>query len=281
MDIFGQDKIVEAFDAYSRANAPKTLILTGEDALTRAKLIDKYASRLDMQKIDVVPAIYAEHEKSSGAKIAEIVQDDLFEYSMSPVSRLYHIDLGKLKQQNLQNLFLKFVEEPGPYAYIAITADSEKDVLPTVLSRGIRYEMRQYSPAELKEYFGWMTTSSEPKIFEVCTTPEQLQNISVKAFKSMYSSCEELIAKANLMSLGEMLRLADKINYKEDYDKCDVKVFLNILAKVARDAWIGGSELAYKAYCAIVKYRPYLLSKGAVADQTVLRMLTELWEVTR
>lgn len=266
MPILGQDKLLAKLDSYNIMSMPKTLMICGEDSLTRANIVTRLADKLGLDLVDVG---------------SNITPEQIMDYMRYPVKTMYRIKISAVDEK-AQNKFLKFIEEPSETVYIVIEADSEIGILPTILNRCVKLYMSQYTPAQLKEYFGWTVSGNcDERIFEICTTPEQLQNLPSNSFADLYVNCEDIVYNIKSMSFTNIYKLIQKVNCKENYCLCELPIFFAIMQKVSLEAMKKDSEKAFDIYKLTAKYRQQLAMKNIMKDHLLIDYLTELYKETR
>lgn len=263
-NIYGQDKLLHKLDAYTIENAPKTVLLTGEDGFARKDIIQYYAKRLSAEIVDVD---------------SNITQEQIMEYLSCPVRKLYHIDLVKFTEKQ-QNQFLKFIEEPTNTVFIILEAESEIGILPTILNRCVKFALKSYTPEEMKEHFSWLVSNEDERIFKICNTPEQLQNLPVKAFFALYDDCTALIKDIKKVSYGDLMQFILKVNCKENYNCCDLIIFFRIMAYCSFNLFKEKDE-GFEIYRTTIDYMQRLSLRTVAKETLLINYLTELWEATR
>ena len=134
--IVGQKAILSLFSKYTLASMPSTLLLLGEKGSGKTYIAQKLAKQLEVDFIEL-----------TGQTTAE----ELIDYSQSPITKLYHIDLSEITEK-AQNKFLKFIEEPSTSVKVILEAESEVGVLPTILNRCYKVTLESYTVEELQSF---------------------------------------------------------------------------------------------------------------------------------
>lgn len=262
--IIGQKRLREKLNNYTLATLPKSILFIGEKGCGKNYLAIDLANSLDLPYLIID---------------SQITEEKLIEYQQSPIPTLYIIELEEfdLKQQNQ---FLKFVEEPSSTVYIVLTARADNLVLPTILSRCIRFAFDPYTIEELKS-FDWMNNITDDRIYNICKTPGQITKIDTKNFNNLFSLCETIIKQINIASYANTVSLSLKINYKEEYDKFDFDFFFDTLEYVASEDYKNTySAQSLNIYNLVNQYKKKLLIKTVAKENLMLSFLTDLWRLT-
>ena len=264
MDFVGQEALFKTINGWTPQTAPKTILLLGEEGCGKKTVVKYIANRLGLEFIDVCGGLTPER---------------LIDWQQSPIRRLYQIDLTKLALDKDQNQFLKFIEEPSPAAYIALIAESEAGILPTVLNRCVKLRFAPYSVENLKK----VKAFSNEALYLICRTPGKLKNASEKGLGEMQALCDAIVTKFDKAPYPNALSIVPRINYKDNYSKFDFCGFLDMLEDTAKKSYIeSGSELAYKIYMHVAKRRDELGQNGRIAKEAFMTSLMDgLWRETR
>ncbi len=264
MDFVGQHEIFKTLNGYSLANMPRSLLFIGEEGCGKKTLVKYLAAKLGLALVDVGAAPTPEQ---------------LIEWQQCPIKKLYVIDMTKLALDKDQNQFLKFVEEPSPYVYIVIIAESEAEVLQTIKNRCVKLLFAPYTVEQLKQ----IKLFDNEKLYSICRTPGKVKNASEKGLAEMQALCDSLTRKLDKASYANALSIVPRINYKDKYDKFDLQSFLDMLELTAKNVYIKeDSELAYKIYTIVADKRCALRQNGRIAKEAFMtNLMTELWKETR
>lgn len=265
MQIIGQEKLLEKLNSYTLSSIPKTLLFIGECGCGKHLFVNNLATRLDLDTVNID---------------SNISESDLVEYNLSNIPKLYVINLDNFDLKK-QNQFLKFIEEPAQNVFVALLAESEIGVLPTILNRCIKLYFEPYTVEQLK-CFDWMSSILDDRVFEVCKTPGQLINLDTEMFSKLYDLCDVIVHKVQFASYANTLSLSLKINYKEDYDKLDFKLFFKTLEYIAyKDFKETGAKRSYTIYMETNKAQKNMIGKPINKENFMTSFLTTIWEVTR
>ena len=266
MKLVGQEKLKAIFNQFNAKTLPRTILLLGPSGCGKHTFARYLAEQFSLttQFID-----------------ESIDTDKLNEISFKPVYTLYIIDLG-LFDEKKQNQFLKFIEEPGQYAYVILLANSTLGILPTILNRCQKFYLDTYTKDQLKE-FDWMNPVEYDFLYEVCPTPGQIMSVDMKSVKPLFDLCEVIIKSLATNTYANTLKIATKINYAEEYDKFEFYLFFNMLSYVAAKTYKEtDNETAFKIYLITNSaIQELAVNKKLQKENYMYTFLTELWEGVR
>lgn len=129
---------------------------------------------------------------------------------------------------------LKLCEEPPNEAYIVLTSSLKEIILPTLLSRGITFELDSYSDEEMLNISEKYSNDREERerIVSICEVPGELElasNIDIKEFSQFVEVFWDKVGKS---AAGNALKISGKLKTKEDQDGYDINLFINYLFKL-------------------------------------------------
>ena len=128
-----------------------------------------------------------------------------------------------------KNALLKIAEEPPTNTYVVLTATNKNEILTTLTSRAVVIDLEKYTIKELEEcakIFGVETDN-----IELCEVPLdiiKLQSTNQEEFKNFIDNVWEKIGTA---SIGNSLKLTNKLKLKEEQEGFDVILFINSIMK--------------------------------------------------
>lgn len=266
--IYGQAKLLNILNGFQLDTMPRTIMLLGKTGCGKRMFAKYLADKLHIDMVMINKDNYP-------------TPTELVEYQLSPITRMYVIDLRGLLEKD-QNAFLKFIEEPSVNMRVVVLANSTFGVLPTILNRCIRYTFEPYTKADLKN-FAWMHESELDLFYKFCDTPGLFIDNTPKNIDSLYATCSSLIKNLPGLDYPVVLSVISKINFKENYDKFDPILFLNMMHYVAVDNYKAiDTELDFK----ISKITSDFLFQVAtiptlVKENLIINYLTTIWEATR
>lgn len=264
--IIGQTKLINKLNSYSLNTLPKSLLFLGPTGSGRKTLIKYLASRLNLEVIEI-------SEKIDSSLIAE--------YQQAVNKKLYIIDLNEFTEKQ-QNQFLKLVEEPGPNVYISLIAESEIGILDTIINRCIKYRLEPYTKEQLQELSIQNNCVVTDLVYAVAKTPGAIINLDINKLDELYSLCSSIVNKLVYASISNTASISTKINYKEEYDKYEFKMFFNMLLHCALEKYLfDQSDLALKIYLFTSNYIKDLQIKSLNKENFMINFLLELKEIIR
>lgn len=222
-------------------------------------------------------AMLAEQMQAQLVCIAESVQpEDIVAYQCGVLKTLYYIDLSLFTQKQ-QNQFLKFIEEPPQVAKIIIGAQSDNFLLPTIANRCVRFKFSPYSVQQLKE----IKSATDETVYKLCTTPGQLLTADLRGMSDLLVFCERFAQYVPQANFANTLSIANKINYKEEYDKFDFELFFKAILLVAQKHILTDTQCAqhyYALYDFTQAFYRKLYGLRVNKEQFVLSYLTGVWQ---
>lgn len=213
----GQNNLLKQI--YALKSLPHSLLLVGSRGSEEYETVEKIAAHFDYMLYDLTELISKEF-------IDEIMT--------SHTQTVYYINLNNISLIN-QNILLKFFEEPSEYAYVILVSENIESVLQTIITRSYILHFDKYTRDDLLKKFPTATD----EMLAICETPGQLTLAMHSNLQKLIQLCDLLVSKLAEASLRSTLSIADKINYKDDYSKYDLFLFLRCL---------GLSTLKYQDY---------------------------------
>jgi DNA polymerase III delta prime subunit len=264
-EIIGQTKLVNKLLGYSFNSMPKTILLVGSRGAGKRFITQKFAEYLGVEFIKLDSQTTADH---------------LIEYMQKVLPTIYTLNLTELPEKQ-QHKYLKFIEEPSSNMRIILTAESEVGVLPTILNRCIKYNLEDYTKDQLKQ-LNWAIQVDNPLIYDICKTPGQLLELStVENLSDLKNICLKLLVNITNLDYTTVLSYNCKLNYKDNFNKIDPDIFLNVLIKTVYDLYLAENKDQYfKIYCYLIKRKQQLINKTLSKESFILNILDELWRLT-
>jgi len=233
--MIGQEKLLNIISKYTIATMPKTLLFIGEAGCGKHTIAKLLATQLNMPLEEVT---------------TETTQNDLINFQLRTIPYLYLIDLSKITEKQ-QNQFLKFIEEPSSTVYIILIAETEFSILPTILSRCIKFKFEEYTTEQLKQLNINVGENSD-LVFELCRTPGQLLNSDFTKISSMQKLCNSIFDNILRAPYPNIISISTKFNYAEDYNKFDPLLFIKLFTIMAYNKYM--EDPSQEKYLAIGNY---------------------------
>lgn len=258
----GQERLKSLLSKYDLETLPQSLLFVGKKGCGKHLCVQELAERLSIPIIDI-----------SSNLTFEFLQDIQVE-NVNPC--LYLIDTTSITER-AQNVILKFLEEPTKNVYIVLLSEDKESLLPTIRNRCVTMEWEPYSKDELKQFI--VDKTYENELLEVCETPGQITSINAGILQSLYKLCDTIVEKIDAAPYHNTLTIAGKINYKEDYDKYDYHIFINVLRKrILRHYERTGRDIDLEIYKIVHKYAIMGRDSRMNREMIIKNMLTEMWE---
>lgn len=265
--LIGQEKLVKYLENVSIDTFPNSSILIGEKGCGKKLFLKHLADKLNLTCVDITETISF---------------DFLSELYRNPLPRIYYIDLSSI-QPNRQDPLLKFFEEPFSNFFVVCLADTTTQIPTTILNRGRKITFDRYSEETLKLF----SNKSKNVILEdwlgtILRTPGDIKrideyNIDTKAIDDL---AELMCTKMNKASLANTISISDKINYKDEFDKLDLNIFLRCLDNKFKNKYIDEKDVNCLAKSEIVSRTILKLSDNRLDKRlAIINMLISLWEI--
>lgn len=266
MGIIGQEKLINRLREYDLDTFPHSVIIKGEKGSGK-HLISSFISS-DILKIPL---------KDITENLSSEVIDQIYR---SPNPAIYLINVDELTEKE-QNSILKFIEEPLKSIFIILLCENLNILLNTVKNRCQIIEMEIYNKSQLKEFL-WEGAQNEDLILKVVRTPGKLKEMNYDTFLSLFDLCNKIASKIELATYANTLSIADKINYKDNYDKFDINIFLDTLMLILKDKYVQESNDKYlEMYLITSDYKKRLIDKRLNKEVFMKNYLTVLWKACR
>ena len=260
--MIGQDKILNQL----KNALPDTTLLVGPSGCGKHLMVDELSKYYNLPLIDITENISDEY-------IAQM--------HLRALPTLYLIDLTKLSDKE-QNIVLKCVEEPSETFKIILIATNRESVLNTVLNRSICYQFDEYSKDILRNFIPKGCEDND-LLLDIVKTPGQLKDLTNYKINDMIDVGNKIVSKINIANYPNALSISTKrINYKDEYDKFNLDVFLELLKVLFFNEYLETSkDINYKLYLitteTISKLRDSRLNKRFMFEN----YLTKIWMEAR
>lgn len=259
----GQKNLLNKLNSYNIDTFPRSVMLIGEKGSGKHTVIDYIKENIvKLPLIDISKDLSADY-------INAIYRN--------PNPMIYLIDLNDLTEKQ-QNVILTFIEEPLSNSFIIILTENKNTVLNTVINRCVCFEIEAYSKEELNSFL----TSEDDKelILNILRTPGKIKNTNLSNLRSIVDVCDKIINKLSAASFMNTLSIADKINFKDEYDKFDLDIFLDSLIYLLNEDYIHNKNInSYKMYLYIINERKKLIDKRLNKEAFFRTFLIRLWKM--
>lgn len=256
--MIGQQNLRKMLDV-SADELPHTMMFVGESGCGKHTLVKELADRLSLPLIDITD---------------ELSYDLISEIQLSSKDAIYEINVNNFPERS-QNIILKFAEEPPDNAYLALIANSTHGVLETVINRCSVFKFKPYSREELSQF------SSDESILKYCRTPGQIKNAQ-ENIKGIETLCDTIVTKLERARFDNALSIASKLNYKDEYDKYDISIFLNVLLmRLATECLKKTRHVYLRLYNIVCEYQSAIEDIRLNRKSLIENMIINMWRCVR
>lgn len=172
-DIIGHDEIIRHLkNAIESGKISHSYLITGEAGSGKKLIARSFAAALQCEKGGTEPCmecdsckkavgnnhpdiIYIDHEKPGTIAVDDIRKQLVYDVSIRPYCskyKIYIIPDADLMNAQAQNALLKTIEEPPEYAVIMLLVNNAQILLPTILSRCVRLDLKIVDDSIVKQY---------------------------------------------------------------------------------------------------------------------------------
>ena len=263
--MIGQEKLIKRLLSYSISTLPHSILLVGEYGCGKHTVVDTLKNFYNLDLVFITDSLTLE---------------TLEDISTRLTPAFYVIDTTNITEKQ-QNVILKFLEEPSSLVYIILLCESKTSLLETVVNRCVSFEFEPYTNQELMSFIA-DDTLNKNLVISLCNTPGRVKAINSAILQDMNDLCMKIIDKIKVANYANTLTISNKINYDKDFDKFDVKVFLNCLMyNIVESYKINQNITLYKYYNIIKKYYNRLSDSRLNKEMLIENTLTELWQESR
>lgn len=263
----GQKNLINKLMSYTIETFPRTLLLLGERGCGKHTLVkDIISPHLKLDVVDITENISIDY---------------IVDIQLKAVPLIYVIDLSKLTDKQ-QNIILKFVEEPLSTSYVILLGESKQSILDTVYNRSVVYYFESYTAEELLTFANIANEETKTMLVKVCTTPGQVIETPEEKVKGIYELCNKIANKLNVAPFPNTLKISQLMNYREETDKFDVRMFFKTLTVVLHDSYKDNNKSDnLKLYYKTVEYQSKLVNSKLNKEHLVENFLTVIWNLSR
>jgi len=212
--MIGQKELKADLKALIERNKyPRFSIFIGQTGSGRKTLAKEIAKKLELQVVQL-PDVKVDTIRSMISEAYKI-----------PYKYLYIIPNAENMSLAAKNAILKVTEEPPNNAYFVMTVQDESQLLDTIKSRGTIFHMNTYTPSEIGEYADCKDTRELEIISSVCEVPGDVDIIRAMDIDAFYRYAEAVVDNIAETSGSNSFKIGAKINFKDDADKYDLRLF--------------------------------------------------------
>lgn len=270
----GQKNLLNKLNSYTIDTFPHTTLFLGEEGSGKHLMSAYVASEiLKLPMYDIT-------ENIEDTYITEIYKN--------PNPGVYLIDLRKLQTFYIKgqivnkesNVLLKFIEEPPSNCFVVLLANNGYEVLNTVYNRCFVFNADLYTEDELRAFTQGF--DSVDLILKVVRTPGRIQNLNLSKITDLFNLCNNIVDSMSRARFDNALSLKDRINYKDEQEKYDLNLFLDVLSQCFLDRYkINNNPTTFKMYLILNNERKHLVDRRIKKEYFVECLLTKLWKESR
>lgn len=263
--MIGQEKLVARLKSFTVATLPHSILLTGEFGCGKHTLVNELKDYYGLDLFYITD---------------NLTLEGLEQINDRKLPAMYVIDATNITEKQ-QNVILKFLEEPSQLVYIIIICENKSLLLETVVNRCVSFEFEPYTRQELMSFVSDDILNKE-LLLTLCNTPGRIKMTNSSVLQDMNELCLKIISKIKTANYANTLSISNKINYDKNYDKFDIKVFMNCLMYNILNEYKSKSDtLLYRYYNIINKYSNRLKDTRLNKEMLIENTLTELWQESR
>ena len=207
--VIGQEKICNLIQSATLDDFPRSLMLVGAKGGGKHLICKYIADKFGLITVDLTDQLDLE-------TIEELYN------RVEPYLYIIRVNEISVKEENT---ILKFLEEPLKNSFIVLIAETDMGILQTILNRCQIWHLQNYT----REYLSTFISGGSEYILEIANTPGQVIELSKTDFSSMIELADKIIDKISVASITNTLTLSNKVGFKNDPDKPDVKLFVDVL----------------------------------------------------
>lgn len=246
-----QEKLIKTIQSFSEL--PHSILLVGEQGSGKQDICEYIAELFNLQLYDLTEFISKEF---------------IDEINQTQTPSLYTVNISNISVKE-QNILLKLYEEPNPNTYIVIKCVSDSIPLDTIKSRSYILRMQPFAIEYLSEL---VESKDRDLILRICTTPGQINIANHTDMNGLYNLCNNMTTRMKDAPFFNLMSIADKINFNDEYDKYDLLLFIKTLGKVCLES--GSADL----YSQLLNMNSYIWSMNS-KRQYFEHFLIESWNV--
>ena len=156
-----------------------------------------------------------------------------------------------------KNALLKVVEECPNNNQFIMTLEDENNTLEPIKSRATIYHMEEYTTEDILYYFHDNYSHNEEEdaiVSELCENLGEVDLLESMGTLEFYSYVQKVVANITAVSGANAFKIADKISFKEDDGKYDLRMFLKAFMRCCVSQFHSSDKndvLIYAQWCQI------------------------------
>lgn len=278
--MIGQEKLLKEINSYTLDNFPHTVLITGERGSGKHTLTEEIVAKFKL------PVIHVFDSCKKLPEIREYIQENIYNET---TPKFYIFDLVKLIDartrsdiyDSIQYNLLKLAEEPLQNIFIIILSETKNTVLNTIINRCRVFEMGSYTPDELLTFAKCENEADKKLLANVLRTPGQVTSANPTAVKKCIDTVHTIIDKIETINLPNLLKVVNMINYKDEFDKIDFNLFLDVMPNMLFESYFYDNKPNYYNYYMFTMNEFKKPRQFAMMDRErfIEHFLVSFWEV--
>lgn len=257
--MIGQEQFLQKLNRYDLSTFPHSVLLLGDKGSGHVDICNYLGEKFDISVYDISEMISTEF-------INQIY------LNVDPA--IYTVDIHKITEKE-QNILLKLLEEPNQLTYLILYGESTYSLLETIINRSYILQMDKFTREQLEP----LVTNEADKdlILRLCSTPGQVEVANHTDMKALSKLCNTMMTSMNRANLANALTITNKINFKDEYDKFDLDMFIKVYTN---ELSVYNSEHKMdmlKILSEFKKYINFMTDKKRYFDNFILK----LWGIYR
>lgn len=214
--MIGQNNNKQLVKKWRESNTfPPFIIITGEKGSGKKTLARYIAGQIGGYVIE------------PGNKVDNVRDAVENSYKCSAKTTYIFSDTEKMSVQ-AKNALLKVTEEPPRRAYFILTAEDSSSILPTLISRGTKLSIENYTREELEQF------TTDKLILDIAQTPGEIQQLFEMNVKEYIQFVEKVLYNIGKVSGVNAFKIANSFKFKDTDEKgYNVPLFLSTLSSTA------------------------------------------------
>lgn len=207
--MIGQEHFLEKLNKYNLSTFPHSVLLLGDKGAGHIDICNYLGEKFNISVYD----------------ISELINTEFInQIYLNTDPAIYIVDIHKITEKE-QNVLLKLLEEPNQLTYLILYGESTYSLLDTIINRSYILQMDKFTREQLEPL-----VSGEDKelILKLCSTPGQIEIANHTDMKALSKLCQTMMTSMCKANLANALTITNKINFKDEYDKFDLDMFIKV-----------------------------------------------------
>jgi replication-associated recombination protein RarA len=238
VEIKGQDKLINKIKSLDLDEFPRTLLLEGPLGSGKHSIVEIISEHLSLEVEDITK---------------NITLDTISDISLRSFPYIYLIQTEDINERT-ENVLLKFLEEPLKNSYIILLCENKDNLIETVRNRCQVWTLAKYDKEFLEKFCEENSISNDGNMLSIVDTPGQILSYSKMVLGGVKELAVTIYDKIHKASLPNTLSIVNKIGFKSDSDKVNVKLFMKILIDTVSKNMSEDKVGSYEAYLITNKY---------------------------